>query len=426
MVNPAKKSQVNEGVMTRNRDDPLATRAAPQFVHQSYGMLWFLSLALGLVAGVTLLLFAGASVWTGLTAVALACAGAGVSWLFQRQLKSVEVHHQGCAHAAEQRHHQFSQTVVKGLDELCVNALPIWSRHLETARNQTEEALNTLTRRFAALVERLEATLTASRQASGQGGDNEGAGAVFNRSEQSLTQVVGVLRATQQGRIAILDEIRTLTHYTEELKGMATEVAAIAGQTNLLALNAAIEAARAGEAGRGFAVVADEVRKLSTLSSNTGKNMTDKVNVINDAITKAFRVAEQSAANDGETLGQSEESIRLVMRDFTAMVDGLSRSAGIMQEEGVGIRQEIEDMLVALQFQDRTSQMLAQVQGNLTELEKTVRVQQAACVGGERVDSLDVRAWLSTMETSYAMLEQRINHSGQSAEAKTQPEITFF
>jgi len=316
--------------------------------------------------------------------------------------------------------------VVKGLDELCVTALPIWNRHLETARNQTEEALNALTLRFAALVERLETTLATSRQASGQGGGHEGAGAVFNRSEQSLTKVVGVLRTTQQGRMAILDEIRTLTHYTEELKGMATEVAAIAGQTNLLALNAAIEAARAGEAGRGFAVVADEVRKLSTLSSNTGQNMTEKVTVINDAIAKAFRVAEQSAANDGEVLGQSEESIRLVMRDFTGMVDGLSRATGIMQEEGVGIRQEIEDMLVALQFQDRTSQMLAQVQGNLTDLEKTVRVQQAASENGQRVAPIDVRAWLDKMEKSYAMLEQRVNHSGQRTQANTQPEITFF
>jgi len=409
--------------MSNKQDDPFAT---PRFMRQSHGMPQFLSLALGLVAGVVLLLFSGASVWTGFTAAALSLAGAGVGWLFQRRLKAIEAQHQSLTLTIEQQHREFSQSVVKGLDELCVIALPIWNRHLETARSQTEEALNALTRRFAALVERLETTLAASRQASGQGGGHEGAGAVFNRSEQSLTRVVGVLRTTQQGRIAILDEIRTLTHYTEELKGMATEVAAIAGQTNLLALNAAIEAARAGEAGRGFAVVADEVRKLSTLSSNTGQNMTEKVNVINDAITKAFRVAEQSAANDGEILGQSEESIRLVMRDFTAMVDGLSRSAGIMQEEGVGIRQEIEDMLVALQFQDRTSQMLAQVQGNLTELEKTVRVQQAASEKGQPVPPIDVRAWLDKMEKSYAMLEQRANHAGQRTQANSQPEITFF
>lgn len=413
--------------MNETQNDPLQAFAGRNLTHPSSPVtLLFLPLAMGVTAGAMLLLFGGVSLWTGLIAAALSVTGAWVSWLFQRRLKAIEAHYHRQSQAAQRQHSEFSQSVVKGLDELCVIALPIWSGHIETARSQTEEALNTLTHRFATLVERLETTLATSRQASGQGGGHEGAGAVFNRNEQSLTQVVGVLRTTQQGRIAILDEIRRLTHYTEELKGMAAEVAAIAGQTNLLALNAAIEAARAGEAGRGFAVVANEVRKLSTLSSNTGQHMTEKVNVINDAITKAFRVAEQSAANDGEILGQSEESIRLVMRDFTGMVDGLSRSAGIMQDEGMGIRREIEDMLVALQFQDRTSQMLAQVRGCLTELEKTVRVQQAAGASGKSVVPIDVSAWMDNMEKNYAKFEQGINHSDQRTQANSPPEITFF
>jgi len=70
---------------------------------------------------------------------------------------------------------------------------------------------------------------------------------------------------------------------------MAAEVANIAGQTNLLALNAAIEAARAGESGRGFAVVAGEVRNLSSLSSNTGKKMSDKVQVISSQPGRIFQ-----------------------------------------------------------------------------------------------------------------------------------------
>ncbi|WP_414691097.1 methyl-accepting chemotaxis protein, partial [Noviherbaspirillum sp.] len=92
----------------------------------------------------------------------------------------------------------------------------------------------------------------------------------------------------------MLDKVRCLEQFVDELKAMADDVKTIAAQTNLLALNAAIEAARAGETGRGFAVVAKEVRNLSTLSGDTGKRIAEKVQVISDAILGACQVAQES------------------------------------------------------------------------------------------------------------------------------------
>ena len=309
------------------------------------------------------------------------------------------------------------------LDELCRQALPIWQRHIETARVQTEDAVTALTGRFAALVQRLNTAVNASRQAGGDSGSS--VVTTVTHSEAALRSVVNSLRTTQQGRAAMLAEVRNLTGYTEELQKMAAQVAAIAGQTNLLALNAAIEAARAGEAGRGFAVVADEVRKLSTLSSQTGKHMTDKVNIINQSIESAFAIAAKSAAEDESAVAHSEDVIRTVVGDFTQIVDELSRSTQEMQHESDAIRVEIEDMLVALQFQDRTSQILAHVRTTLNELHDTVGELQAARARGEAV-GFDVTAWLRKMERGYATLEQRLNHGGAPAAAGNAADITFF
>ena len=251
--------------------------------------------------------------------------------------------------------------------------------------------------------------------------------AAFKYSEEALEKILTALRSTQTGRATMIKEIRVLTNYTDELKRMAAEVDNIAGQTNLLALNAAIEAARAGAAGRGFAVVADEVRKLSQLSSDTGKHMSDKVSIINDAIKNAFEIAEQATSEDDQMLELSETTIREVMDQFAKIVGDLTLSAKSTQIDGEGIKNEIEDMLVSLQFQDRTSQILSQVCNNLDELDKTIETafenheSEAAALSHLNVDT-----WLKNMKENYATSEQYANHSGNSEQSDSDSDITFF
>ncbi|WP_259647838.1 methyl-accepting chemotaxis protein, partial [Pseudomonas amygdali] len=87
----------------------------------------------------------------------------------------------------------------------------------------------------------------------------------------------------------------------------------------LLALNAAIEAARAGEAGRGFAVVADAVRSLSSKSSETGQQMSAKVDIINNAITQLVQAASSGADQDSHSVAASEQSIQNVLERFQSI-----------------------------------------------------------------------------------------------------------
>lgn len=307
---------------------------------------------------------------------------------------------------------------LEGLNTICGQALPIWMRQIETAREQTETAITQLATQFSGLVKKLEGAVSASGQGAGTGQDN-GLLAALNRSEDELGSVIEALKVAQDGRNAVLSEVRDLTGYTDELKKMAEEVAKIAAQTKLLALNATIEATRAGQAGKGFAVVADEVRKLSSLSSETGKQMAEKVAVINTAITGAFQVSQSSAERDQQAVQDAEMAISNVLERFQSVASGFSQSTAILQEASTGIRDEIAEVLVSLQFQDRTSQILVQVQNDISRLHTLVTEND----DGQPIDAQD---WLSEMERSYTTREQHHNHHGATASAVVPSEITFF
>jgi len=311
------------------------------------------------------------------------------------------------------------------LDEVLLGAMPIWAKQVESSRHQTEEAIVSLANRFTGIATRLQDTVQASQQAAGEldGQSADGALEVLARSDSELSQVINSLKATQTSRDQTLAQVRSLTAYTKELRAMAADVAAIAAQTNLLALNAAIEAARAGEAGRGFAVVADAVRSLSNKSSETGQQMSAKVDIINNAITQLVQAASSNADQDSHSVAESENSIQRVLERFQNITGRLADSADLLKQESYGIRDEMTEVLVSLQFQDRVSQILSHVRDNMQALhDHLLQASQAP----DQAVGVDARQWLARMEATYATDEQRRLHHGAAAAQQNSQDITFF
>jgi len=307
------------------------------------------------------------------------------------------------------------------LNALCIQTLPIWARQVETSRRQTEDAVSALTAQFSVLVEKLTGAIAA---AGGQGSDNALANAL-TQTHRELQALVTTLATAHNSRDAVITEVKKLTRYTEELKEMAAEVAAIANKTNLLALNAAIEAARAGSAGRGFAVVANEVRMLSSLSSETGNKMAAKAAAIGSAITATVNVAESAAAADSSTYADAEGIVNGVLGRFNGITSKLAESTQELCTTSSEIRAEIEQMLVALQFQDRTSQILSQVRVNVEKLHALLQKHEQARAAGKPIAAVDSGRWLQDMELTYTTLEQQADHRGEHNE-KGASAITFF
>jgi methyl-accepting chemotaxis protein len=112
--------------------------------------------------------------------------------------------------------------------------------------------------------------------------------------QKSLNNTIEQLSATSEVESDINDKLHSLSQETDQVKEVITVISDIADQTNLLALNAAIEAARAGEHGRGFAVVADEVRKLA---ERTQKSLIDTNATINVIVQSISDISDQMNKN---------------------------------------------------------------------------------------------------------------------------------
>ncbi len=324
--------------------------------------------------------------------------------------------------------HQQQEHGIDGLDSLCQKVLPIWASQVEMARVHTEESITKLAERFDALSKRLDAAIIASQNAVGGNNDsNGGIVELLKDSQLELETITKALGASLEEKDKLLRSIEDLSCFTEQLSRMAWEVSSIASQTNLLALNAAVQAARAGEAGRGFSVVADEVRKLSHSSGDVGKKISETIQAVNEAIDDTLNISRKFATQDKQTLSNAEQIIASVLSRFSRAASGLSDSEELLRTENNAINYEIADVFVALQFQDRVSQILMLVGDDLNKLEQHLNELNNEQTGEGSPRSVNAEQWLEELAMTYTMEEQLAAHEGAKTGINTnQTNITFF
>ncbi|MFE8070313.1 methyl-accepting chemotaxis protein [Marinobacteraceae bacterium S3BR75-40.1] len=316
---------------------------------------------------------------------------------------------EGAASAAE--------TVPPPADELrplMRDLLPAWAESLGQVRDLASSNIGSLVEQFDALIAQLENSLSeASRLAGDQ--DDHGVIALLRDTRQQLEAVSEEFQRGHQEKARLIDTIGSLEGFTDELQQMAASVRTIADQTNLLALNAAIEAARAGEAGRGFAVVADEVRSLSRSSGDTGVRMSEKADNIGHAMRETSGAASTLWTTDEANLTALRETIGSVFEQFEGAVQGLAESSEHMEHNARDVQHTIQGIVMNLQFQDRIEQILEHVQSDLERLQSQLRDDQPVT---------DREQWLQRFRASFTTREER--EGSRSATRASEDSLTFF
>ena len=174
----------------------------------------------------------------------------------------------------------------------------------------------------------------------------------------SLRNEVGL---ASEAETALASKLEQMSVDAEQVKQILTVISDIADQTNLLALNAAIEAARAGEHGRGFAVVADEVRKLAERTQNSLTEINATINVI-----------VQSIVDSSEQMGRNAKNIRRLSDVSTGVEETILGTTSVMQESVVSVTTSAANSIRIASDTDRIVSMVTNINSLTSENARSV------------------------------------------------------
>jgi methyl-accepting chemotaxis protein len=291
------------------------------------------------------------------------------------------------------------------LQQLCISVLPLWSDQISAAKTLTSSSIDDLSAKFSGLSQSIRAVTN-----SGQSESNQQLLELLNVSQHQLATVITLLKNSIEEKQTLLQAISTLSSHTKDLLNMADVVTRIAKETGMVAVNAAIEAARVGDRGRGFAVVAEAVRRLSTDAGTTGSHISDTVKSVSEAIKNVSLVSKEVEVKDANTLVEAEQIVNSVVDKFGHTANEVVQASEGMLSESRHVAEEIDQVLYALQFQDRVSQMLSHVEQDIQKLH-----QQVGDI--EAIGSVD--DWLNNLESTYTMREQNQIHDKRSRGAQS-------
>lgn len=300
--------------------------------------------------------------------------------------------------------------------------LAVLAAQLEEVSGEIEGQVRGICGSFQGMAVQARRVVGEVSDALGQGSDGTGDVHSSQLAESARTMVETLLARIVEGSRSSMRLVYKMEDVelgmSEALKTIA-DVERVARQTRLLALNASIEAARAGVQGKAFAAVATEVSKLSEQSTQTSQRVSNALRQLAADLASSYATLESIAAADMSAALGSHRTVDRAMAGLRESNEDLRRSAGAAAAGSEALAGEISGAVMALQFQDAISQRLAHVVHALREAETRLRDGAGAEPDTGRTEASDGLAAIAgqyTMDSERRVLARLAKTEAPAAE----------
>lgn len=255
-----------------------------------------------------------------------------------------------------------------------------------------------------------------------------------NKTSETLRQFVDSVVENSRLAMSLVEMTDRIISQMSEVRGMLGEIEGISKQTNLLALNAAIEAARAGEAGRGFAVVADEVRDLSGRTGHFSQQIRGSLSKMQTTIEATEQAINQMAAQDMTFALTSKSDVELAMLGINEMNRRTGETVLELNTIGEHVEAAVSQAIMSLQFQDMVTQLLGHVSKRLDVLDEIAsderQMGSLLHSNGNSAETLDavaaIRSHVGHISQKIGVISQKVDNNPVAQTGFASGEIELF
>ncbi len=344
------------------------------------------------------------SLATILVILLLICCGIGCGWvLWQRHFKELELTRLRWIQDENTKLNAVA-TYTTELERLLLTISPILSQHVMVSREHTEQEIISLTSRFSSMVNELQQIVDSTGSTVGE--QHFHLDSVLNTSRDFLHPVLTSLQHIQLTQQQAKQELQLLSSSIQGLDDLTDQVTTLSDHLKQFALSPGVDSKAA--------------TNLENKASHLEQQLNEKVKAMTIAVTNLLASADQAARTDNELLSQAETNINQTLTHLGLALKHYRDDVDALRNNAEQIRGEINNVLVALQFQDRVSQILTQVENNLLNLQQTIETIQQQ--GTQRDGTmLQVDAAVEHIENNYKSVSSRTER-----EADGSDDLTFF